>query len=103
MCTIGSVPLCTSRWGLRLVDVCALCELGRAAVLIARTVPIYRAADGYRAAGAASACADAVGSTVALRGGQAGHSFCNRDVTACATMTRTDAGGTSSFIFYTAS
>ena len=81
------------RWGLRLVGERAVGD----------TVGIYRAADGHRAAGAASACADAVGSTVALRGGQAGHSFCNRDVTACATITRTDSGGTSSFIIFTAS
>lgn len=99
----GESPPRFPRWGLRLVDECALGEIGVAAVLIVRTVPIYRAADGYRAAGAASACADAVGSTADLRGGQAGHSFCNRDVTACATMTRTDSGGTSSIFNFTAS
>ena len=89
--------MCSPERGLRLVDECALAEIGGAAVLKARTVPIYRAADGYRAAGAGTATiTDAVESrnivTAALPGGYAGHPRCNRDVAACAFSACADAG-----------
>ena len=69
-----------------------------AVVLVGRAVPIYRAADGYRAAGNAGTATttDAVESRstliAALPGGYAGHPRCNRDVAASAHSACADAG-----------